>query len=105
MALSPAQAAHSDGEEARPRKSSLPFPIVGVGGSAGGMAAALRLFEHMPSQSGMAFVVVLHLAPQHESNAAAILQRATRMPVLQVTQRLAIQPCGATIWMRSHHLD
>jgi two-component system CheB/CheR fusion protein len=69
----------------------LPFPVVGIGGSAGGMAAVRRFFEHMPSQPGMAFVVVLHLSPQHESNAAAILQRATRMPVQQVTQRVPIE--------------
>jgi two-component system CheB/CheR fusion protein len=46
----------------------------------------------MPASTGMAFVVVLHLSPEHESNAAAILQRATRMPVMQVTQATAIEP-------------
>ena len=39
----------------------------------------------------MAFVVILHLSPKHESNVDAILQRATRMPVKQVTERLAIE--------------
>jgi two-component system CheB/CheR fusion protein len=74
-----------------PRRSSLPFPVVGLGASAGGVAAALRFFEHMPGNSGMAFVVVLHLSPQHESSVAAILQRATRMPVLQVTETVPIE--------------
>jgi two-component system CheB/CheR fusion protein len=73
------------------RRSSLQFPVVGIGASAGGMAAALQLFEHLPEQPGMAFVVVLHLSPEHESHAAAILQRATRMPVVQVTRTEAIQ--------------
>jgi two-component system CheB/CheR fusion protein len=85
---------------------------VGIGGSAGGMAAVLRFFEHMPSQPGMAFVVVLHLSPQHESNAAAILQRATRMPVQQVTQRVPIEADhvyviapGMQLSMDDGHLD
>ncbi|VTU21307.1 Autoinducer 2 sensor kinase/phosphatase LuxQ [Variovorax sp. PBL-H6] len=68
------------------RRSSLEFPVVGIGASAGGMAAALQLFERMPDEPGMAFVVVLHLSPEHESHAASILQRATRMPVMQVSQ-------------------
>jgi len=76
----------------KPRRSTLQFPVVGLGASAGGLAAALRFFEHLPGDPGMAFVVVFHLSPEHESNAAAILQRATRMPVLQVTQTLGIQP-------------
>ncbi len=76
----------------KPRKSSLPFPVVGLGASAGGMAAAVRVFEHMPDDPGMAFVLVLHLSPEHESHAAAILQRVTRMPVEQVTRTVPIRP-------------
>lgn len=74
------------------RRSALAFPVVGMGASAGGLAAALRFFEHMPARSGMAFVLVLHLSPQHASNAAEILQRATRMPVRQVTQTVPVEP-------------
>ena len=76
----------------RRRRSSLDFPVVGIGASAGGLQAAMRLFEHIPSNTGMAFVLVLHLSPRHESNAAAILQRATRMPVLQVAETVPIEP-------------
>jgi len=76
----------------KPRRSSLRFPVVGLGASAGGLATALRFIEHLPADSGMAFVVVFHLSPEHESSAADILQRATRMPVLQVTQTVPIQP-------------
>ena len=72
-------------------ESSLNFPVVGIGASAGGLNALLRFFEHTPAQTGMAFVVILHLSPKHESNVDAILQRATRMPVKQVTERLAIE--------------
>ena len=80
-----------DADMQEPRRSSLPFPVVGLGASAGGIAAALRFFEHMPSTPGMAFVVVFHLSPEHESSAASILQRATRMPVVQVTQPMPIE--------------
>jgi two-component system CheB/CheR fusion protein len=72
-------------------KSPLNFPVVGIGASAGGLAALLRFFEQMPAHSGMAFVIILHLSPKHESNAAQILQRATTMPVLQVTERTPIK--------------
>ncbi|WP_151445874.1 chemotaxis protein CheB [Lacisediminimonas profundi] len=68
-----------------------PFPIVGIGASAGGLQAIIRLLERLPADSGMAFVVVLHLSPKHESIANEVLQRATRMPVLQVMQPVAIE--------------
>ncbi|SDE87760.1 two-component system, chemotaxis family, CheB/CheR fusion protein [Massilia sp. PDC64] len=70
----------------------LPYPVVGIGASAGGLPALLRLFEEMPAHNGMAFVVVLHLSPKHQSNADQLLQRATRMPVLQVTESVKIEP-------------
>ncbi|MCY7314387.1 MAG: PAS domain-containing protein [Rubrivivax sp.] len=72
--------------------SKVRFPVVGLGASAGGLQALTRFFEHMPADNGMAFVVVLHLSPTHESHVAAILQRVTRMPVQQVTQQLQIEP-------------
>src|SRR5262249_61260286 len=59
-----------------------PFPIVGVGASAGGVEALEHLFKAMPSDPGMAFVVVTHLAPKRESLLPEILARDTRMPVL-----------------------
>ena len=76
------------------RVSALPlrFPIVGIGASAGGWAAISTLFECMPSKTGMAFVIVLHLSSEHESNAAPILQQRTKMKVHQVTETVAIEP-------------
>jgi two-component system CheB/CheR fusion protein len=65
-------------------KSSLSFPVVGIGASAGGLQALQRFLEAMPPDNGMAFVVVLHLSPRHASNAAEILQRSTSMQVTQV---------------------
>src|SRR5215468_9435560 len=59
-----------------------PFPIVGVGASAGGVEALEYLFKAMPAEPGMAFVVITHLAPKRESMLPEILARDTRMPVL-----------------------
>src|SRR5712692_4898812 len=58
------------------------FPIVGIGASAGGVEALEGLFRAMPADSGIAFVVVTHLAPKRESMLPEILARDTRMPVL-----------------------
>ena len=69
----------------------LPFPVVGIGASAGGLKALMTFFEHMPSGSGMSFVVVIHLSPVHESNVDSILRSVTRMPVLQVTEPVRIE--------------
>lgn len=67
-----------------PASGSLPFPVVGIGGSAGGLVALQELFKALPESLGMAFVVVQHLDPNHASNLAEILARATKMPVAVV---------------------
>jgi two-component system, chemotaxis family, CheB/CheR fusion protein len=84
--------------------SSINFPVVGIGASAGGLSALMRFFEHMPAGNGMAYVVILHLSPKHESNAAAILQRATKMPVIQVEGSLAIEADHVYVIPPSHDL-
>jgi two-component system CheB/CheR fusion protein len=68
------------------------FPLVGIGASAGGLPALQDFFTHMPPDSGMAFVVILHLSPTHESLAASLLQRTTPMPVVQVTEDVSVAP-------------
>ena len=55
--------------------------VVGLGGSAGSISALQRFFEGMPTQSGMAFLVVLHLAPEYDSALTEILQKATHIPI------------------------
>lgn len=72
-------------------QSSLPFPVVGIGASAGGMQALLRFFENAPARMDMAFVVVVHLSPTYPSSADQVLQRVTRMRVLQVVEPVPIQ--------------
>jgi two-component system CheB/CheR fusion protein len=71
--------------------SSLGFPVVGIGASSGGIQALLRFFENMPSDAGMAFVIVLHLSPTYESHADEIIQRTTKMRVMQVTAPTVIE--------------
>ncbi|MEP6557568.1 MAG: chemotaxis protein CheB, partial [Burkholderiales bacterium] len=61
--------------------SHLPFPVVGIGASAGCVSALGTLFEHLPPDSGMAFVIVVHLSPEHESHLDSILSRVTTMPM------------------------
>jgi two-component system, chemotaxis family, CheB/CheR fusion protein len=69
------------------------FPIVGMGASAGGLAAFEAFFSGMPADTdpGMAFVLVQHLAPDHESILAALIQRYTRMKVFEVVDGMAVQ--------------
>lgn len=66
-------------------------PIVGIGASAGGLGALQEFFEALPAHTSMAFVVVVHLAPDHESNLPSLLQKATSMPVVQVTKPTLIE--------------
>ncbi len=72
-------------------RSDIDFPVVGIGASAGGLQALLKFFEHMPSDSGMAFVVIMHLSPKYTSAADRILQNVTKMPVIQVTSPVPVE--------------
>jgi chemotaxis response regulator CheB len=68
------------------------FPIVGIGASAGGLDALTQLLQHVRPDTGMAFVVVQHLDPRHESRLTDLLARATSMPVTEATHGLDIEP-------------
>ena len=85
--------------------SPLSFAVTGIGASAGGMDALQRFFEQLPAHCNMAFVIVLHLSPDHESNAAAILQRSTRMPVLQVTSSTPLEVDHVYVIPPTKHLS
>ncbi|XDF33554.1 PAS domain S-box protein [Paracidovorax avenae] len=67
------------------------LPVVGLGGSAGAIQALRDFFTAMPASPGMAFVVVLHLSPDHESMLAELLQRATTLRVHQVSGPVTMQ--------------
>ena len=70
----------------------LSFPIVGVGASAGGLEAFTHLLEHLPTDTGMAFILVQHLDPEHGSALPHILSRSTKMPVREATQGTVVLP-------------
>jgi len=69
------------------------FPIVGIGASAGGLAAFAAFFSGMPldAEPGMAFVLVQHLAPDHDSLLTELIQRTTRMKVVEVEDGMVVQ--------------
>ncbi len=69
-----------------------PFPIVGIGASAGGLEAFTQLLAHLPAHTGMAFVLVQHLDPRHESRLTDILARGAHMPVIEASQGLRVEP-------------
>jgi two-component system, chemotaxis family, CheB/CheR fusion protein len=68
------------------------FPVVGVGASAGGLEAFKRLIRAIPEDSGVAYILVQHLEPSHESLLVDILQKATRIPVQEITNNVRVEP-------------
>jgi two-component system, chemotaxis family, CheB/CheR fusion protein len=80
-----------DQDENGPLPMAL-FPIVAVGASAGGLEAFTKLLQRLPIDTGMAFVFIQHLAPQHTSMLASLLSRTTAMPVMEVQHGTAVQP-------------
>ena len=77
------------------RKQPRPSHIVGVGASAGGLPAFIQLLERLPSDIGMAFVLVQHLDPTQKSLLPGTLARATSLPVIEATD-------GATV--KTNHI-
>jgi two-component system CheB/CheR fusion protein len=86
-------------ERRRSQKPSLshqdgipPFvPIVGIGASAGGLEAFTRLLRQLPLDTGLGFVLVQHLDPEHESALTQILTRATKLPVREATDLMRVE--------------
>ena len=74
-------------EQDAPRSHCL---IVGIGASAGGLEAFEQFFSHLPPDSGMAFVLVQHLAPDYKSLLPELLAKHTQMPVLQVKNEVRV---------------
>ncbi len=71
---------------------AIPFPVIGIGSSAGGLEALELFLKNVPYPCGMAFVIVQHLDPTHKGIMVELLQRVTEMPVCQVTDNLKIEP-------------
>ena len=100
------QAAQSDGhsqvapkpaDETASRDGANPpggsrLSLIGLGGSAGAITALQAFFSEVPVDSGMAFVVILHLAPERESALAEMLQQVTDMPVIPASDGVRVEP-------------
>lgn len=80
-------------------------PVVALGASAGGLKALEMFFRTVPSESGMAFVVAMHLSPEHDSQLARILQAFTAMPVTQVSTAVEILPDHVYVISPRQHLS
>src|SRR5471030_1984139 len=72
--------------------SNHQFPVVGIGASAGGLDAVRTFLKALPEKSGMAFVFIQHLSPQHESILPEILQKVAPFPVHQITDNIHLEP-------------
>src|SRR5215208_7091728 len=68
------------------------FPIVAIGASAGGLEAFSELLKNLPEKTGMSYVYIQHLSPDHESKLDEILTRFTRMPVEEARENMRIRP-------------
>ncbi|MBN1432326.1 MAG: PAS domain-containing protein [Methanomicrobiaceae archaeon] len=73
------------------KSGNIPL-IVGIGASAGGLEALERFLEGVPEDSGMAFVIVQHLDPDYKGAMPELLQRKTKMKVVEVTDRIKVRP-------------
>jgi len=72
--------------------SANSFPVVGIGASAGGLDAFKKLIKTISENSGMAYVLVQHLDPRHESMLTDILQKVTQIPVSEITDDIKVEP-------------
>ena len=73
-------------------KGILPFPLVGIGASAGGIGALERFFENVPADSGMAFVILLHLDPTRDSIVASMVKKNAKIDVQDIVDATPVEP-------------
>ena len=107
----PEQEGNEPVEYVAPFRGDAALRLVGLGGSAGSLRALQEFFSGMPPEPGMAFVVIVHLSPDHESTLADLLQRWTAMPVHQVNgpekvelNRVYVIPPGKTLTVTDGYL-
>ncbi len=70
----------------------LPFPVVAIGASAGGLEACIELLRGLPADTGMSFVFISHLSSEHKSHLTEIFSRHTTMPVREIADGLQCAP-------------
>lgn len=86
------------------RNGDPDFLVAGLGASAGGIHALTSFFEQVPAGSGIAYVVILHLSPDHDSQLSQILQVHTSLPVMQVTKKIKVAPDHIYVIPPNQHL-
>jgi two-component system CheB/CheR fusion protein len=91
-------------ERTEPKQQSTKPSIVGIGASAGGIQALQTFFEALPDRTGVAFVVIVHLAPESHSELPRILATRTRMPVTQVHEPASLEPDHVYVIPPDRHL-
>src|SRR5260221_36699 len=85
--------ARTDGEgEVERQPQPAPLTIVGVGASAGGYEAFTQLLVRLPKNTGMAFVLVQHLDPKHESKLSELLARSSPLPLSEIRNGMKVEP-------------
>jgi two-component system CheB/CheR fusion protein len=72
-------------------KNNNDFPIVGIGASAGGLEAMESLFSNFPAEPGLGFVIIQHLDPKHRSIMVSLLQKHTKMNVVEVEDGMRVE--------------
>jgi len=80
------------------------FMITGIGASAGGIRAFQDFFQNVPANSGIAYVVILHMSPDHDSHLAQVLQATTKMRVTQVNEKVKVEPDNIYVVPPNQHL-
>src|SRR5215475_6024427 len=80
------------------------FMIAGLGASAGGITAFKDFFQQVPPNSGIAYVAILHLSPDHDSKLAEVLQNSTKMPVTQVNEKTKVEADHVYVVPPNQHL-
>jgi chemotaxis methyl-accepting protein methylase len=89
---------------ANPKPAKDGFLIAGLGASAGGIQAFQEFFQNVPSKPGVAFVLILHLSPDYDSKLAQIIEGSTKMPVLQVKEKVRVKANHVYVIPPNQHL-
>ncbi|TGP54200.1 hypothetical protein EN873_13790 [bacterium M00.F.Ca.ET.230.01.1.1] len=88
-------------------KPAAPFPIIGIGASAGGIAALQKFFPQVPADSGFAYVVIQHLDAEHES-VLTIIQRSTAIETegMEIeSDKIYVTPPGVSVTLRDQRFQ
>jgi len=86
------------------KKKSSQFYVVGIGASAGGLDAIQTLFDYIPENTGMAFIIIQHLSPDFKSLMPELLSKHTKMPIYTAEDKQTIKPNCIYLNQRSKNL-